>query len=121
MSTEATRKAFIEQIQTLLEQLPSLQIILGIRSDFRSRLREYKQFSAQMSKFNVGHLSREEIREAIEKPAEWAGTLIQGELKQQLINDVEGYPGSLPLLQYTLTELWKEARDQKEIFLVLRF
>ncbi len=119
MCTEATRKAFIEQIQTLLVKLPSLQIILGIRSDFRSRLREYPQFAAQMSKFNVEHLSREEIREAIEKPAQRVGLLIQGELKQQLINDVEDYPGSLPLFQYTLTELWKKMRAQQEIFLRL--
>ena len=119
MCTEATRKAFIEQIQTLLVKLPSLQIILGIRSDFRSRLREYPKFAAQMSKFNVEHLSREEIREAIEKPAEWVGLKIEDGLKQQLINDVEDYPGSLPLFQYTLTELWKKMRAQQEIFLRL--
>ncbi len=50
---------------------------------------------------NVEHLKREEIEEAIAKPAEWVGLGIEGGLKQQLINDVEDYPGSLPLLQYT--------------------
>ena len=47
------------------------------------------------------------------------GLGIEGSLKQQLINDVEDYPGSLPLLQYTLTELWHEARKQGEQFLRL--
>ncbi|NEO96380.1 MAG: WD40 repeat domain-containing protein, partial [Moorea sp. SIO3G5] len=50
-------------------------------------------------------------------PAELVGLGIEGRLKQQLINDVEDYPGSLPLLQYTLTELWKQSRQQKFLYL----
>jgi uncharacterized protein YjbI with pentapeptide repeats len=33
---------------------------------------------------------------------------IEPELIIQMLKDVEGSPGSLPLLQYTLTELWKQ-------------
>ena len=47
------------------------------------------------------------------------GLAIEGALTQQIINDVEDYPGSLPLLQYTLTELWNEAQEQGEQFLRL--
>ena len=32
---------------------------------------------------------------------------MENELITQMITDVEGSPGSLPLLQYTLTELWR--------------
>ncbi len=120
MCDEEYRQAFIAQLNKLLELRKNLQIILGMRSDFRSRLREHPQLVAQISKFNVENLSPEEIREAIEKPAQLVGLGIEGDLKQKLINDVEDYPGSLPLLQYTLTELWKEARAQKEKFLRLK-
>ena len=117
MSNESNRKAFLDCLTDLINNTANLQIIIGMRSDFRQRLREYPEFAKQMSKVNVEHLTREEIKEAIEKPAEEVGLGIGEGLKRQLINDVEDYPGSLPLLQYTLTELWHEARRQEEQFL----
>jgi WD40 repeat protein len=118
MSSEAQQTAFIDCLTELIKTIPNLQIVMGMRSDFRGRLREYPEFKIT-SKINVGHLNREEIQEAIEKPAEFVGLVIEDTLKQQLIFDVEDYPGSLPLLQYTLTELWQEARKQGEQFLRL--
>jgi WD40 repeat protein len=118
MSGEAQRKVFIDCLTELINTTPNLQMAIGMRSDFRGRLREYPEFKIT-SKINVGHLNRDEIQEAIEKPAAFVGLGIEGSLKQQLIVDVEDYPGSLPLLQYTLTELWNEARRQGEKFLRL--
>ncbi len=119
LSSKEKRNAFINFLTNLMETKPNLSLIIGMRSDFRGRLREYPQFSEKMTKVNVEHLNREEIQEAIEKPAEFVGLAIEGSLKQQLINDVEDYPGSLPLLQYTLTQLWNETRQQGETFLRL--
>ena len=119
MCDEDTRIAFIEKIQTLLVELPRLQIILGMRSDFRKEWRDFPQFNQQISKFNVDKLNSDEIREAIEKPAEWVGLGIESGLREKLISDVEDYPESLPLLQFTLTELWKKSREQGEKFLRL--
>ncbi|WP_310426946.1 caspase family protein [Chamaesiphon sp. VAR_48_metabat_135_sub] len=120
MCSEQQQKAFVDCLTELIEAIPNLRIVIGMRSDFRSRLREYPQFTQHMkSKVNVGHLNREEIQEAIEKPAEFVGLGIEGSLTQKLINDVEDYPGILPLLQYTLTELWNETRKQGERFLRL--
>lgn len=120
MGNQETTIEFITLLTELVKTLPNLYLIIGMRSDFRGRLREFPDFSqAIMAKINVEHLNREEIQEAIEKPAEFVGLGIESSLKQQLINDVEDYPGSLPLLQYTLTELWNEARKQGEQFLRL--
>ena len=121
MGNQKTTTEFITLLTNLIQTQPSLSLIIGMRSDFRGRLREFPDFSkAIMAKINVAHLNREEIEEAIAKPAEFVGLGIEGGLKQQLINDVEDYPGSLPLLQYTLTELWHEARKQGEQFLRLQ-
>ena len=121
MGNKETTTEFITFLTELIETLPNFYLIIGMRSDFRGRLREFPDFSkAIMAKINVAHLNREEIEEAIAKPAEFVGLGIEGGLKQQLINDVEDYPGSLPLLQYTLTELWHEARKQGEQFLRLQ-
>ncbi|NEQ10764.1 MAG: hypothetical protein F6K37_34055, partial [Moorea sp. SIO4E2] len=121
MSKPEQRLEFFNSLSELLEQKDNLIVLIAMRSDFRGRLREYPQFVEKINKplINVDHLNREEIEEAIAKPAELVGLGIEGRLKQQLINDVEDYPGSLPLLQYTLTELWKQSRQQQKTFLRL--
>ncbi|NER89111.1 caspase family protein [Moorena sp. SIO3A2] len=115
------RQEFFNGLIELIENTNNLIVLIAMRSDFRGRLREYPQLVENINKplINVDHLNRQEIEEAIALPAELVGLGIEGRLKQQLINDVEDYPGSLPLLQYTLTELWKQSRQQQETFLRL--
>ncbi|NEP47973.1 MAG: hypothetical protein F6K65_03760 [Moorea sp. SIO3C2] len=121
MSKPEQRLEFFNSLSELLEQKDNLIVLIAMRSDFRGRSREYPKFIEKINRpyINVDHLNRQEIEEAIAKPAELVGLGIEGRLKQQLINDVEDYPGSLPLLQYTLTELWKQSRQQQETFLRL--
>ena len=121
MCNEIQRQEFFNYLIELNQLNPHLYLFIGMRSDFRSRLREYRPLMECINKpyINVEHLNREEIAEAIVKPADWVGLGIEGELKERIINDVEDYPGSLPLLQYTLTELWNEAQKRGEQFLRL--
>ncbi|NEQ84462.1 MAG: hypothetical protein F6K26_31150, partial [Moorea sp. SIO2I5] len=111
MSQPDQRLEFFNGLIELLDKKDNLIVLIAMRSDFRGRLRDYPQFVEKINRpyINVDHLNRQEIEEAIAKPAELVGLGIEGRLKQQLINDVEDYPGSLPLLQYTLTELWKQS------------
>ncbi|MBN3881361.1 MAG: hypothetical protein HWQ42_34940 [Nostoc sp. JL23] len=122
MCDDSQRQEFFDCLRELIDCTDNLYIFIGMRSDFRGRWREYPEFASRINKpyINVEHLSREEIEEAITKPADWVGLGIEGRLKQQLINDVEDYPGSLPLLQYTLTELWRESRNQGDEVLSLK-
>ncbi|MBD2340125.1 hypothetical protein H6G64_24465 [Calothrix sp. FACHB-156] len=122
MSDDSQCLVFFDCLQQLIDCTDNLYIFIGMRSDFRGRWREYPEFASRIHKpyINVEHLNRQEIEEAITKPADWVGLGIEGRLKQQLINDVEDYPGSLPLLQYTLTELWRESRNQSDEVLSLK-
>ncbi|MBN3943729.1 caspase family protein, partial [Nostoc sp. NMS9] len=122
MCDDSQRQEFFDCLRELIDCTDNLYIFIGMRSDFRARWREYPEYASRIHKpyINVEHLSREEIEEAITKPADWVGLGIEGRLKQQLINDVEDYPGSLPLLQYTLTELWRESRNQGDELLSLK-
>ena len=119
MSQADQRLEFFNSLIELLEQKDNLIVLIAMRSDFRGRLRDYPQLVEKINRpyINVDQLNRQEIEEAIALPAELVGLGIEGRLKQQLINDVEDYPGSLPLLQYTLTELWKQSRQQKFLYL----
>ncbi|MBW4595934.1 MAG: hypothetical protein KME46_24285 [Brasilonema angustatum HA4187-MV1] len=122
MCDDSQRQEFFDCLRELIDCTDNLYIFIGMRSDFRARWREYPEYASKIHKpyINVEHLTREEIEEAITKPADWVGLGIEGRLKQQLINDVEDYPGSLPLLQYTLTELWRESINQSDELLSLK-
>ncbi|MEH2363211.1 nSTAND1 domain-containing NTPase [Nostoc sp.] len=122
MCDHSQRQKFFDCLRELIDCTDNLYIFIGMRSDFRGRWREYPKFAGRINKpyINIEHLTREEIAEAITKPADWVGLGIEGRLKQQLINDVEDYPGSLPLLQYTLTELWRESKNQGDEVLSLK-
>ncbi|MBD2309765.1 AAA family ATPase [Chroococcidiopsis sp. FACHB-1243] len=121
MCDESKQKEFFKYLRQLIDSVDTICILIGMRSDFRARLREYPQVAEKIDKhFVVEHLNSQEIEAAITKPADLVGIGIEGELKRKLIDDVEDYPGSLPLLQYTLTELWRESRQQGEEFLYLK-
>ncbi len=120
MGNQETTKKIINLLTQLIKELPNLYLIIGMRNDFRGRLREFTDFSdAIKAKVNMEHLNREEIEEAIMKPADNVRLEVDKDLVEQLIKDVEDYPGSLPLLQYTLTELWKESRNHSSFQLQL--
>ena len=61
----------------------------------------------------VTPLERDELREAIEEPARRVGLVFERSLVDKLIDDTFGEPGSLPLLQFTLTRLWQTRRRNK--------
>ena len=62
----------------------------------------------------VGPMSRDELRRAIERPAQRVGLSVEPELVDALLADVEGEPGALPLLSTALLELWRQ-RDGRRL------
>jgi energy-coupling factor transporter ATP-binding protein EcfA2 len=112
------RQQFFQCLLDGLAQTESkLCLILAMRADFLGKCLEqdYSGLAQQIqdTMIAVTPMSREELRQAIVEPAKQAGLDIEPELVQELLRDVEGSPGSLPLLQYTLTELWKQATDHR--------
>jgi hypothetical protein len=91
---------------------PKLCVILAMRADFFGKClgQEYSGLAKQIEQYlvTVTPMNREELRQAIAKPAEQVNLAVEPELVEQMIRDVIDSPGSLPLLQYTLTELWKQ-------------
>lgn len=111
---EAERQQFFHTLLDGLAQTgDKLSLILAMRADFFSKCLEQNYSGlAQQIQANliaITPMSREELRQAIVEPARQTGLEVEPELVQQMLTDVEGAPGSLPLLQYTLTELWKNA------------
>ena len=93
------------------------RVIVAIRGDFLDRCAAYPEAAnlinrTQPTTYVVEPLSRQEIEETIEKPAELHGVGFEPGLVSQIAEDVENQPGALPLLQYALSELWRKFCEQ---------
>ncbi|WP_449420598.1 nSTAND1 domain-containing NTPase [Phormidium nigroviride] len=88
----------------------SVKILLAMRSDFLEQLSAYPDLGEIANQNNI-HLMTEmysdELRQAIEQPAARHGVVFEEGLVEQIIKEVEGQKGFLPLLQYTLNLLWE--------------
>jgi DNA-binding SARP family transcriptional activator len=61
----------------------------------------------------VPPLDRDELTRAVERPAARAGLSLDAGLADAIVGDVVDRPATLPLLQYTLTELVEQADDRR--------
>jgi serine/threonine protein kinase/formylglycine-generating enzyme required for sulfatase activity len=91
----------------------SLRVLATARSDFLSRLAMLPGLGDEMASglYFLRPLTGEHIRDVIVRPAAARGVVYESEaLIDALINQTEHAPGGLPLLSFTLAELW-DARD----------
>ncbi|HEY9811999.1 MAG TPA: WD40 repeat domain-containing protein, partial [Candidatus Sericytochromatia bacterium] len=99
---------FLVLLINTLKNCPQLHIVLTLRSDFEARfvesvLKEYWD----KARFPVRAMRSDELREAIEKPAsEMALYFEPANAVDRLIDEVGEMPGALPLLSFTLSELY---------------
>lgn len=83
--------------------------ILTMRADFLHRAAEIRDLANVVSSriIVVSPMQPDELRAAIEQPAAAVGGDFEEGLVGALVDQVQGRPGALPLLEYTLLELWK--------------
>jgi uncharacterized protein YjbI with pentapeptide repeats len=112
------RQKFFECLLGALQRSDNkLCLVMTMRGDFFGKCLEqnYGGLAKEIQEHlvTVTPMSREELETAIIKPSEQVNLEVEPELVSQMIADVEGSPGSLPLLQYTLTELWKQKTEER--------
>ncbi|MDJ0692573.1 MAG: AAA family ATPase [Xenococcaceae cyanobacterium MO_188.B32] len=105
------RKNFIEGlVQVANSKDTSVRIVLAMRADFLEQLSSYPDLGIIANQNNihlVTDMHPDELRQAIEQPAARHGVVFEEGLVEQIIKEVEGQKGYLPLLQYTLDLLWQ--------------
>ncbi|MEH2340043.1 nSTAND1 domain-containing NTPase [Nostoc sp.] len=112
------RQQFFECVLSALQRDDNkLCLIITMRADFLGKCleQEYGGLAKKIQEHlvTVTPMNREELETAIIKPAEYMNLAVEPELVSQMIADVENSPGSLPLLQYTLTELWQQRTEER--------
>ncbi|MDY7008450.1 MAG: caspase family protein [Cyanobacteriota bacterium] len=114
---EQERQEFFDIFLEALErQSDKFCVVLGMRADFLDRCSEYAGLANQIKQHQLLliPLEKDEIEEAIKKPAELVGMGVEPRLVAQITEDFLRNPGSLPLLQYTLDALWKSATQGED-------
>lgn len=110
LSTEADRKVLIDALyRAAVVEGGRTQIILTMRADFFDRLGAHPTL-AELIESNLliaKELSPEALRRSIEAPAHKVGLIYDEGLIDRLLEAVREQPGSLPLLQFALKELYE--------------
>jgi WD40 repeat protein len=114
---ERERQQFFD---CLIKALPlvgdRLRVVIVLRADFFAKCSLYDSLvqQIQQSLVVVTPLTYEQIKATIIRPAEKVGLICETNLIYTMLLDVIGAPGELPLLQYTLLELWQRRQIDPE-------
>ena len=106
---EQERQQFFSCLMGALEAADSgLSVAIALRSDFQSKCALYEGLAHRIEQHRVivNPLKYEQIKATILKPAQKIGLVCEPSLVYNMMLDIIGAPGELPLLQYTLLELW---------------
>jgi WD40 repeat protein len=94
---------------------PRNRIVLTMRIDFEVYILKYPEFRREFDRGRVAitPMERDELRDAIDRPARSVGLVFERGVVDKLIEDTYGEPGALPLLQFALMRLWRDRRRNK--------
>jgi len=111
LTEEAGRQQFLDAIVGATSQ-PDTQItvLVALRADYYDRPLQHAAFARLFTPnvINVLPMTPQELEAAIVGPAEKAGVVVEPALLAELVGDAGHRPGTLPLLEYALTELFDE-------------
>jgi WD40 repeat protein/energy-coupling factor transporter ATP-binding protein EcfA2 len=105
------RRIFLDNLLYAVEKSPFFRLLITIRADFLSRaLDDYEPFERSLHLYqleSVERMNRDELEAAIILPAKRLGFEFEEGLSNTIINDIQDGDGRLPLLEFTLSQLWK--------------
>ena len=112
VSDEALRNRFIDALIAAFpdprRRAPDVCLVLTLRADFYNAALRHRPLADRLQDHveNLGPMTRDELRDAIVKPAEVVNVGFEPGLVDTILDDVERRPGRLPLLQFALREMW---------------
>ncbi len=113
---EAERAQLISLLTTAITEPDGhLIVLLTLRADFYDRPLNYPELGALMDAHSISILpmALAEVFDAVQKPATAAGLTFDEGLAADLVFEVREQPGSLPLLQFALDQLYKARTDRR--------
>ncbi|MBN4001435.1 CHAT domain-containing protein [Nostoc sp. LPT] len=108
LAPQEERQPFLDALIYAINYAPRFTLVMTLRADFYGYALSYRPFSdaLQQGIYNLSPMNREELRCAIEKPAQKMKVVFEEGLTDTLIRDLGNESGRLPLLEFTLMQLW---------------
>ena len=100
-------------VAAALDEHSRIRIVITLRADFIDRPLGYMDFGELLRQRMeiVLPLTPDEMERAIVSPADRVGLILEPGLLTTILHDLGDQPGTLPLLQYALTELFEKRED----------
>ena len=116
-ASEDERQQFIDVLTTAVDELDGQVIVIcSMRADFYDRPLEYPQLGGMLEDYskNILPLTLADLYDVVQKPADLPDVQIQFEegLETELVFAVREQVGGLPLLQFTLEQLFEKRQGQ---------
>ncbi|MGW1720416.1 nSTAND1 domain-containing NTPase [Streptomyces sp. NPDC002156] len=110
----AERTRFIDLLLAARDPDSRVRVLIAVRADFYARCAEHRNLADALrgAALLVGPMSADELREAVVKPAQAAGLLVERELTARIVEEVLNEPGGLPMLSHALLETWRRRRGR---------
>lgn len=110
------RQAFVDGLLAAVDPGSGrpVTVLIVLRADFYAHCAEYpglRELVSQRQEY-IGAMSRDELFDAIVKPAALGEWRIQEGLVELMLDEVENEPGALPLLSHALLETWARRRGR---------
>jgi hypothetical protein len=108
-TAEPDRAAFLDALASALRAAPLFRLVVTVRSDAEPQFHDTSLKSWwTVARVAVPAMTRDELRQIIEKPATAAVLHFEpSRLVERLIDDVALVPAPLPLLSFALSELYR--------------
>jgi formylglycine-generating enzyme required for sulfatase activity len=116
LTTADEANAFARALASLALSGNQLRVLATVRGDFLARLAALRDLGSEVARapFLLRPLGPDKLREVIVGPARRTGVSFESSAAvADLMRSALSSEGSLPLLQFTLADLW-EARDQDQ-------
>ena len=108
------RARFIDLLLAAREPDTRVRVLITVRADFYARCSEHRGLADALSRAGMllGPMTADELRDAVTKPAQAAGLLVERELTARIVEEVVGRPGGLPMLSHALLETWRRRKGR---------
>jgi len=106
---DTARERLLQALLALAtDERSDTRVLITLRADFFDRPLQYSAFGELLNAgtFALTTPTADQLAAAIRRPAEGVGVTWEAGLVERIVDDVADAPGTLPLLQYALTELF---------------
>lgn len=113
LAPEIERQACLQSLIHAVNHAPAFTLLITLRADFYGQALAYRPLSdlLQHGVYNLTAMSRQELKNAIALPASKMSISLEKGLTDKLIDSVNQQSGRLPLLEFTLTQLWSQQQN----------